>query len=147
MLPRIHNRASPLSFPQDPILFNNIKLDPERAYFIYVGEIKAYGLNPFLLPAFEQIYGRPVDCIAIVPDVLASYPYSNLAVLNSTSYLYHCTKGLLVNCRPSPGEFANEVSLASSHKNCLSVSSVRKILSTFICSRASLRCTWQTVKK
>jgi lysine 2,3-aminomutase len=110
MLPRIHNRASPLSVPQDPILFNNIKLESDRAYFIYVGEIKAYGLNPFLLPAFEQIYGRPVDCIAIVPDVLASYPYSNLAVLNSTSYQYHLSTGLLVNCRPSPGEFANEVS-------------------------------------
>ena len=110
MLQIIHNRTSPLSFPQDPILFNNIELDPDRAYFIYVGEIKAYGLNPFLIPVLEQIYRRPVDCIAIVPDVLASYPYSNLAVLNSKSYQYHVSTGLLVNCRPSPREFANEVS-------------------------------------
>jgi len=110
LLQRIHNRASPLSFPQDPILFNSIELDPDRAYFIYVGEIKAYGLNPFLIPVLEQIYGRPVCCIAIVPDVLASYPYSNLAVLNNESYRYHCSTGLLVNCRPSPGTFADEVS-------------------------------------
>jgi glutamate 2,3-aminomutase len=94
----------------DPVLFNDIKLDSDKAYFIYIGEIKAYGLNPFLIPPLERIYGRPVDCIAIVPDVLASYPYPNLAVLNSTSYQYHCNKGLLVNCRPSPGEFASEVS-------------------------------------
>lgn len=110
MLQKIHNRASPLSFPQDPILFNSIELDPDRAYFIYVGEIKAYGLNPFLIPVLEQIYGRPVGCIAIVPDVLASYPYSNLAVLNNESYQYHCCKGSLVNCRPSPDAFADEVS-------------------------------------
>jgi hypothetical protein len=110
LLQKKHNTSSPLSFPQDPILFNSIELDPDRAYFIYVGEIKAYGLNPFLIPVLEQIYGRPVDCIAIVPDVLASYPYTNLAVLNSTSYQYHLSTGLLVNCRPSPGEFANEVS-------------------------------------
>jgi len=110
LLQTIHNRTSPLRFPQDPILYNSIELDPDRAYFIYVGEIKAYGLNPFLIPVLEQIYGRPVDCIAIVPDVLASYPYSNLAVLNSKSYQYHLSTGLLVNCRPSPGEFANEVS-------------------------------------
>ena len=110
LLQRIHNRASPLSFPQDPILFNSIELDPDRAYFIYVGEIKAYGLNPFLIPVLEQIYGRPVCCIAIVPDVLASYPYSNLAVLNSESYQYHRSTGLLANCRPSPGTFAEEVS-------------------------------------
>jgi len=112
LLQKIHNRPSPLSFPRDPILFNSIELDPDRAYFVYVGEIKAYGLNPFLIPVLEQIYGRPVDCIAIVPDVLASYPYSNLAVLNSKSYQYHLSTGLLVNCRPSPREFANEVSLS-----------------------------------
>ena len=110
MLQKIHNRTSPLSFPQDPILFNSIELDPDRAYFLYVGEIKAYGLNPFLIPVLEQIYRRPVDCIAIVPDVLATYPYPNLAVLNSKSYQYHCSTGSLVNCRPSPREFANEVS-------------------------------------
>ncbi len=110
MLQKIHNRDSFLSSQQDPILFNSIELDPDRAYFIYVGEIKAYGLNPFLIPVLEQIYRRSVGCIAIVPDVLASYPYSNLAVLNSESYQYHCSTGLLVNCRPSPGTFADEVS-------------------------------------
>jgi glutamate 2,3-aminomutase len=105
-----HNKLFPCPPRGDSLLFNTIRLEPNKAYFLYVGEIKAYGLNPFLIPVLEQIYGRPVDCIAIVPDVLASYPYSNLAVLNSTSYQYHCNKGLLVNCRPSPGEFANEVS-------------------------------------
>jgi glutamate 2,3-aminomutase len=105
-----HNKVFPCPPRGDSLLFNTIRLEPNKAYFLYVGEIKAYGLNPFLIPVLEQIYGRPVDCIAIVPDVLASYPYSNLAVLNSTSYQYHCNKGLLVNCRPSPGEFANEVS-------------------------------------
>ena len=110
MLHKIHNRASPFSFPQDPILFNSIELDPDRAYFIYVGEIKAYELNPFLIPVLEQIYGRPVGCIAIMPDVLASYPHYNLAVLNSESYRYHCSTGLLVNCRPTSGKFAQEVS-------------------------------------
>jgi lysine 2,3-aminomutase len=110
LLQKIHKKSSPLSFPQDPILFNSIELDPYRAYFIYVGEIKAYGLNPFLIPVLQQIYGSPVECIAIVPDVLASYPYSNLAVLNRESYQYHCDKGLMVNCRPSPSAFADEVS-------------------------------------
>ena len=58
MLQKIHNRDSFLSSQQDPILFNSIELDPDRAYFIYVGEIKAYGLNPFLIPVLEQIYRR-----------------------------------------------------------------------------------------
>ena len=104
------DEAFPPTPQEDPILWNNIKLERDKAYFIYVGEIKAYGLNPFLIPPLERIYGRPVDCIALVPDVLASYPYSNLAVLNSESYRYHCSTGSLVNCRPSPGAFADEVS-------------------------------------
>lgn len=104
------NEILPCSPKGDSILFNNIRFEPHKAYFLYVGEIKAYGLNLFFIPVLEQIYGRPVECIAIVPDVLASYPYSNLAVLNSESYQYHCSTGLLVNCRPSPGAFASEVS-------------------------------------
>jgi hypothetical protein len=110
LLQRIHNRASPLSLPQDPILFNSIELDSDRAYFIYVGEIKAYGLNSFLVPPLEQMYGRPVDCIALVPDVLASYPYTNLAVLNKESHKYHCSRGMPVNSRPTSSKFAQEVS-------------------------------------
>jgi hypothetical protein len=51
-----------------------------------------------------------VDCIALVPDVLASYPYPNLAVLNQESYQYHAGKGMLVNCRPTAGHFAQQVS-------------------------------------
>jgi hypothetical protein len=105
-----HHRTSTLSNEYDAILFNNIELHPDRAYFIYVGEIKAYGLNAFFIPLFERIYARPVDCIALVPDVLASYPHPNLAVLNQESHRYHRHRGMWVNCRPSPGQLAGEVS-------------------------------------
>ncbi len=58
----------------------------------------------------EKIYCRPVDCIALVPDVLSHYPYANLAVLNRESFHYQSSKGMQVNCRPSAGSFAREVS-------------------------------------
>jgi len=106
----IHNQTYPLYFQRDPILFNSIKLEADKAYFIYIGEIKAYGLNAFLIPVLEQIYCRPVECIAVVPDLLGRYPYSNLAVLNRDSFHYYSSKGMLVNCRPSAGNFAREVS-------------------------------------
>ena len=35
---------------RDTILFNNIKLEPDKAYFIYIGDIKNHGLNSFLTP-------------------------------------------------------------------------------------------------
>jgi hypothetical protein len=106
----IRNRTSPRHFQRDPILHNSIKLEPDKAYFIYIGDIKNYGLNAFLIPYLERIYGRPVDCIALVPDVLASYAHTNLAVINKESYRYHAGKGILVNCRPTAGHFAQQVS-------------------------------------
>jgi hypothetical protein len=106
----IGNRTSPDHFQRDAILFNSIKLQPDKAYYIYIGDIKNYGLNAFLIPYLERIYGRPVGCIALVPDVLAYYGYPNLAVLNKESYRYHAGKGILVNCRPTAGHFAQQVS-------------------------------------
>ena len=90
----------------DPILFHSIDLTADKAYFIYIGEIKAHGLNAFLIPSLEKIYGRPVECIALVPDVLSRYPYPNVAVLNKESHRYYCSDNLQVNCRPNPGQFA-----------------------------------------
>ena len=49
-------------------------------------------------------------CIALVPDVLGHYPYANLAVFNRESFHYQSSKGMQVNCRPSAGSFAREVS-------------------------------------
>jgi len=106
----IGKRTYPRHFQRDPILHNSIKLEPDKAYFIYIGDIKNHGLNAFLIPHLETIYGRPVDCIGLVPDVLAYYGCPNLAVLNKDSYRYHAGKGLLVNCRPTAADFAQQVS-------------------------------------
>jgi predicted ATP-grasp superfamily ATP-dependent carboligase len=95
---------------RDPLLFNNIKLEPDKAYFIYIGDIKNYGLNAFLIPHLQQIYGRPVECISLVPDVLACYDYPNLAVLNKESHWYYTDRDKSVNCRPTAGELAEQVS-------------------------------------
>ena len=106
----IRNRTSPRRSQRDPLLYNSIKIEPDKAYFIYIGDIKNYGLNGFLIPNLERIYGRPVDCIALVPDVLASHNSPNLAVLNEESYRYYLNKGTLVNCRPSADQFAQLIS-------------------------------------
>ena len=104
------NKVIPHIPQRDTILFNNIKLEPDKAYFIYIGEIKNHGLNSFIIPYLERIYGCPVECIALVPDILASYPHTNLAVINKESYQYYANKGILVNCRPTASQFAQEIS-------------------------------------
>ena len=51
-----------------------ISLDADRSWFLYIGEIKAAGLNRFLVEPLSRRYGKPAECIHIVPDVLAFYP-------------------------------------------------------------------------
>ena len=55
---------------------NNVEIDvdTQRAWFLYVGEIKAAGLSRFLVDPLSRRYGKPAVCIHIVPDVLAYYP-------------------------------------------------------------------------
>ena len=53
---------------------NEIGVNTDRSWFLYVGEIKAAGLNRFLVEHLSRRYGKPAECIHIVPDVLAFYP-------------------------------------------------------------------------
>ena len=64
------------------VYFHNTRIDPGTQYFIYIGELKNYGLNFFLKEALARIHNGPVDFIAIVPDILEQYDYANVIVIN-----------------------------------------------------------------
>jgi hypothetical protein len=89
---------------------NKISLDQGHSYFLYIGEIKAAGLNSLLVRLMSDRYGKPARCIHIVPDVLASYPDENYLVVNQTAIELGRKNGSLVNVRPQADQFAREVS-------------------------------------
>jgi hypothetical protein len=91
-------------------LFQQLDLDAEKDYFLYVGEIRAYALNPPLSVYLQKMLRRPVEFVALVPDVLARYPYSNLVVINPAAYRWQKEKGIRVSSRPTAAEFARIVS-------------------------------------
>lgn len=64
------------------IHFSNFQIDEGTDYFLYIGELKNYGLNLFLKEALSRYYNRKFEFIAIVPDVLEQYNYDNLIVIN-----------------------------------------------------------------
>jgi len=66
----------------DDVVFSNFSFSPDVYYFLYIGELKNYGLNLFLRDMFARKHKRPVEFIAIIPDVLTQYNYRNLLVLN-----------------------------------------------------------------
>ena len=102
----------------DEPFLRKIVPDPDRAYFLYIGEIKASGLNGLLRRPLERTYGKPVDCICIVPDVLSHYGDDHVMVINSLAREAFERTGIPHNLRPEAGWFAREV---SSHPEVLSL--------------------------
>ncbi len=92
------------------IHFSNYQIKEDTDYFIYIGELKNYGLNYFLKEALCRIYKRKFDFIAVVPDILEQYNYDNLIVINPLIRSYECRYGTNVHCRVSAGEFMDTVS-------------------------------------
>ncbi|MEJ2656083.1 MAG: hypothetical protein P8012_02675 [Desulfobacterales bacterium] len=92
------------------IYFSNFQLEEDTEYFLYIGELKNYGLNAFLKEALSRIFSRKFDFISIVPDVFEQYNYDNLIVINPGADSFECQYGAHVCCRISSEEFATVVS-------------------------------------
>jgi len=92
------------------IYFSNFQLEEDTEYFLYIGELKNYGLNIFLKEALTRIFSRKIDFIAIVPDIFEQYNYDNLIVINPIAQSDECQYNDHVCCRFSSKEFASVVS-------------------------------------
>lgn len=67
----------------EEILFTNFTYNPDCYYFLYIGDLKAYGLNVFIQETLKRrIYDKEVRFIAIIPDICIQYNYSNIFVIN-----------------------------------------------------------------
>lgn len=96
--------------PEKDNIYGHLELDPDREYFLYIGEVKADCLNPFLRETLERVFDKTFGCISIVPDILASYPNANTLVVNPRSGQYALETGQRVSCRISGREFSRIVS-------------------------------------
>ena len=92
------------------IYFSNFQLEEDTEYFLYIGELKNYGLNAFLKEALSRIFSRKFDFICIVPDIFEQYNYDNLIVINPYTETLECQFGAHVCCRVSSEEFVSVVS-------------------------------------
>jgi hypothetical protein len=92
------------------IYFSNYELEEETFYFLYIGELKNYGLNVFLKEALARTYDKKVDFIAVVPDIFEQYNYDNIIVINPEADSYMCQHGAKVSCRMPGEEFVSCVS-------------------------------------
>jgi hypothetical protein len=92
------------------IRFSNFQLEKDTEYFLYIGELKNYWLNRFLVDTLANVCNRKFDFIAIVPDVFEQYNYENLIVINPLIHSFTSKFGPNVCCRVSSKDFMSCVS-------------------------------------
>jgi len=92
------------------IYFSNYQLEENTDYFLYIGELKNYGLNIFLAEALSRISGRKFEFISIVPDIFEQYNYKNLIAINPLRKNQSNEYGPNFFCRISAKKFMTCVS-------------------------------------
>ena len=92
------------------IFYSKYRLKDDTEYFLYVGELKNYGLNGFLAESLSRIHQKKFDFIAIVPDVFENYNYRNILVINPHAEYFFRRHGCNICCRLSGREFMKTVS-------------------------------------
>ena len=95
------------------IFYSKYRLYSDTEYFLYIGELKNYGLNNFLAESLSRIYNRKFDFIAIVPDVFENYDYRNLVVVNPFAENFFRRHGCNICCRLAGRDFMESVSCNS----------------------------------
>jgi hypothetical protein len=95
------------------IFYSKYRLQSDTEYFLYIGELKNYGLNNFLAESLARIYQQKFDFIAIVPDVFENYDYRNIMVVNPFAENFFRRHGCSICCRLAGREFMESVSCNS----------------------------------
>ncbi len=96
--------------PLSGIYFSNFQIHESKEYFLYIGELKNYGLVNILKETLSDLQNREFDFIAIVPDIFEQYNYRNLIVINPVFEELTCRYGQAVSCRISAKDFVAAVS-------------------------------------
>ena len=102
----------------EDVHYSNFRYDSNCYYFLYIGELKAYGLNHFVREALQKQHpDREVRFAAIIPDICVQYYDRDLVVINPPGRSDTGTHALPVCCRISIGRFMTAVSASPTIRN------------------------------
>ncbi len=90
------------------VRFTNFEYDKNKHYFLFISELKAYGIGYFFKEAIAKVLGLKksnIEFITIAPDVFEQYNYDNLIIINEL-----CDKQ---NRRKKHHEFIKDISKSS----------------------------------
>ena len=66
------------------VRFTNFEYDKNIYYFLFISELKAYGIGHFFKEALSKILGiskEKIEFISIAPDIFEQYNYDNLIII------------------------------------------------------------------
>jgi len=87
------------------VRFTNFEYDKNIHYFLFISEIKAYGIGHFFKEALSKVLGlnkEKIEFITIAPDVFEQYNYENLIIISELKDKQ--------NRRKKHDEFINDIS-------------------------------------
>ncbi len=90
------------------VKFTNFKYDENKYYFLFITELKAYGIGHFFKEAISKAFKidfNKIEFISISPDLFEQYNYDNVIIINNLPPK--------VNKRKSHDEFMEEISQSS----------------------------------
>ncbi len=93
-------------------LYNSISIDPNCFHFLFIGEVKAHGLNHYVARAIAADRGQPAAAVSLVPDALQRYPCPNVMALNPEAAMQAQTENRDVALRIPMSRFSVYVSTA-----------------------------------
>ena len=113
-------RHRAMQFQGEDLYYTNFTYDPACYYFLYIGELKAYGLNQFVQEALQKrVLDREVRFAAIIPDVCTQYYYDDVIVINplcgggATAVGTTSEPGPRTSCRMAIAHFMTAVSASA----------------------------------
>ena len=77
------------------VRFTNFVYDEDKYYFIFITELKAYGIGHFFKEAISKAYKidkNAIEFISISPDVFEQYNYDNVIIINNQTQRVHKRK-------------------------------------------------------
>jgi len=78
------------------VRFSNFEYDKNIHYFLFISELKAYGIGHFFKEALSKVLGLPkekIEFITVAPDVFEQYNYDNLIIINKSKDKENKRKG------------------------------------------------------
>ncbi len=65
------------------LIYSNVEISPDRAYVLFVGDVKYIDTTTLLADRLARRYGKPVETINILPNMPSPYMAGKFIIINS----------------------------------------------------------------